>query len=203
MYFINPIGNITNFKDAIYIHSLDATLFTYLLVKLTLHRNVDYHSNVVISQQTKPTYIFRYIPERNANRFKQTQDIEQCNCITPIYPAKTRFTDQSKSEQAAMLNRSFVSLPKLENINLSQVSLDRRSSKYRPKHSHVCEQNQRIIREMEKGASLRRIQSPEIINIHREPMYGGHESDSCAVKEFKCKEFEFARGQSVRTGSSR
>lgn len=102
-----------------------------------------------------------------------------------------------------MLNRSFVSLPKLENINLSQVSLDRKSGKYRPKHSHVCEQNQRIFRELEKGATLKRMQSPEIINIHRGPFYEGHESDSGVMKEFKCKKHEFRRGQSVRTAGSR
>lgn len=102
-----------------------------------------------------------------------------------------------------MLNRSFVSLPKLENINLSQVSLDRKGGKFRPKHSHVCEQNQRIFRDLEKGASLKRMQGPEIINIHRGPMYEGHESDSSVMKEFKCKKHEFRRGQSVRTAGSR
>lgn len=102
-----------------------------------------------------------------------------------------------------MLNRSFVSLPKLENINLSQVSLDRKGSKYRPKHSHMCESNQRILRDLEKGVSLRRMPNPEIINVHRGPMYEGHESDSCVVKEFKCKEHEFRRGHSVRTTGTR
>lgn len=144
--------------------------------------------------------------ERNANRFPQ--EIEMCNCsANPPYPAKTRFAaEQCKSDQTVTLNRSFSSLPKLES-SLSQVSLDRKAGKYgsqqRPKHTYVCEQNQRILREMEKTASLRRMQSPEIINIHRGPFYEGHAVENCSIKDFKCDDHGFRRGHSVRTVGSR
>lgn len=148
--------------------------------------------SMVIFQRTNSVLISRYVPERNANRFQPAQDIELCNCMYPIYPNKT-----------ATLTRSFVSLPKLENVNLSQVSLDRKNSKYRPKHSHACDQSHRVFRDLEKGASLKRMQSPEIINIHRGPMYEGHESDTSVMKEFKCKKHELRRGRSVRIAGSR
>lgn len=159
-----------------------------------------------VSFQLPRFVFFRYSPERNANRFRQeqqSQDIELCNCIAPIYPHKTRFADQCQSEQTVVLNRSFASLPKLENTNLSQVSLDRKAGKYRPKHVYTCDQTQRIYRELEKENSLRRIQSPEIINIHRGPIYEGYGSDSCAVTDFKCKEHELRRGHSVKATGSR
>ncbi|CAH0556578.1 unnamed protein product [Brassicogethes aeneus] len=140
--------------------------------------------------------------ESNANSY-HGQEIEMmCNCVSKemLYQPKTRFVEQCNSDTAT-LNRSYASLPKLETTNLSQFSLDRKSAKYqRQKHAYVCEQN-RIIREMEKTASLRKMQSPEIINIHRGPSniyYSGYDPNNCAKDDYG-----FRRGHSFRGPGSR
>ncbi|XP_057661133.1 uncharacterized protein LOC130896821 [Diorhabda carinulata] len=134
--------------------------------------------------------IRRYSPERNSERFlaQTSEDIELCNCITPIYQ-KTRLADQwgRSHSQTIGLNRSFSSLPKMENLN---YSLDRKTGKYitRPKETH------RILR----------VQSPEIINIHRGPFCEGYETDCREeIGRYKYKEHEFRRGHSVRSVGNR
>ncbi|KAH0811780.1 hypothetical protein GEV33_011010 [Tenebrio molitor] len=136
----------------------------------------------------------RYSPERNANRFPV--DIELCNCAKEAILAK--------GSPAVVMNRSFSTLPKFESTNLSQFSLDRKVSKFapRPKHAFQCEQLQKMQR--------KRMQSPEIINIHRGPnnvVYDGYGDENCAIKscaydkEFKCDDYGFRRGHPFRTSS--
>lgn len=146
-------------------------------------------------------------PERNANRFKAAQEIEMmCNCVGKeiVFQPKTRFVEQCNSDSVVM-NRSFASLPKLATTNLSQFSLDRKMGKYhqRQKHAYTCEQSQKMM--MDKTASLRKMQSPEIINIHRGPpnvFYPGYGPENCVMKACG-DEYGFRRGHSIRATGSR
>lgn len=137
-----------------------------------------------------------------------------CHCVqnkdpTSMCRQKTRFVDQPPPEQQAMaLNRSFSSLPRLANVDPSV--LDRKASYQHhvpARHTYICEQNQRILREI-KTASLRRMQSPEIINIHRGPnsvFYDGYGVEHCAMRPCDVQWEEYPslrRGQTVR-GSRR
>ncbi|RZB39872.1 hypothetical protein BDFB_011488 [Asbolus verrucosus] len=166
------------------------------------HRSSDYllKSNYDgFKPQEGPRDVHRYSPERNANRFPV--DIELCNCAKDvIYAPKGRFC----SDQSIVMNRSFATLPKFESTNLSQFSLDRKG-KFQPrqKHAFLCEQKARPER--------KRMQSPEIINIHRGPnnaLYDGYGDENCAIKscaydkEFKCDDYGFRRGHPFRTSSS-
>ncbi|XP_008193877.2 dipeptidase 1 [Tribolium castaneum] len=117
----------------------------------------------------------------NANRFPV--DIELCNCA-------------KEAVFKAQVNRSFSTLPKFESTNLSQYSLDRKVAKFAPRHKFQCERP--------------RIQSPEIINIHRGPnnvLYDGYGDENCAIKscaydkEFKCDDYGFRRGHPFRTSA--
>lgn len=134
--------------------------------------------------------------EQNANRFPV--DIELCNCPTnESYVPKTRFL----SDQNIGVNRSFNTLPKYESTNLSQYSLDRKIGMYQ-KRAKTAYQCPRI--------TAPRIQSPEIINIHRGPntvLFENHPEGNCAVKpcsydkDSKCDDYGFRRGHPFRTSS--
>lgn len=184
--------------------------------------NVNHSSSELLLNSSKtPELLQEMHHERNSNRFQRQpmQDIELlCHCVVKepiVYPLKTRFGDhQCHSEQNAVLNRSFTSLPKMASTNLSQISLDRKGPKFNTmrqhkQHAYICDQNQRVLREMEKNATLRRMQSPEIINLHRGPnFYDGTfsaEQNNCAMKMGtfdKCDDYGFRRGHSVRATSS-
>ncbi|CAG9813962.1 unnamed protein product [Phaedon cochleariae] len=170
-----------------------------------VERNPNKFNLTTISKNPNKLLHSRYSPERNANRPQQQQqqqqrghDLELCNCITPIYTGpKTRGV-------GLVLHRSFASLPKLENANLGQDDKagksgrnpgqdDKAGKSGRPRHTFACEQNRRVLRD---EAIMRRMQGPEIINIHQ----GGFED--CEVG-FKCKDHEFRRGHSVRTAGTR
>lgn len=111
------------------------------------------------------------------------------------YPPPDRFSpnanrfpvDIELCNCAKPVNRSFSTLPKFESTTLSQYSLDRKS-KFVPRQK------------------LTRIQSPEIINIHRGPnhvLYDGY-GDESAIKPAgydKCDEYGFRRGHPFRTSS--
>ena len=130
----------------------------------------------------------RFSPERNANRFPV--DIELCSCAK----------EAAFKGPHMVMNRSFSTLPKFDTTNLSQFSLDRKLAKFPPrhhqKHGFQCEVQ-------------RRVQSPEIINIHRGPssLYEYGDGNNCAVKscaydkEFKCDDYGFRRGHPFRTSS--
>ncbi|KAK9872336.1 hypothetical protein WA026_017150 [Henosepilachna vigintioctopunctata] len=156
--------------------------------------------------------------EGNANT-RPSQDIEMvCNCAIKeaLLPAKMRFRD-SNSEQNLVLNRSFTSIPKLESTNLSQYSLDRRAAKFPGGRRHLYgnerEQSQKFPQRFSDRnvMTLKRIQSPEIINIHRgqhnSMFYDGYDSEHCSIKSCArekdqgCDEYGFQRHRSFRTPS--
>lgn len=100
----------------------------------------------------------------------------------------------------------------------SQFSLDRKSPRSKQQLKQVKDagvggnQNQKVLRRLERGSSLKRAQSPEIINIHRGAggvLYDGYVSDNCAVKsygydkDFKCDEYGFRRAHSFKRTSDR
>lgn len=160
----------------------------------------------------------------------------QCNnCAirdAPPPPSKTtRFSEHHRPHQHyaindnVLLNRSCNSLSQLEtNANVTaatatgQFSLDRSGNKCGGGVSNqhggymVCDKNKlappppRIVQLFDRNASLKRVQSPEIINIHRGPNnvlydgYGG--ADNCAIKSCpydgdfisNCDEYGFKRG---------
>lgn len=179
-------------------------------------------NELLLNSNKTPELLQEMHPTRNSTRFQRPpmqDNIELlCHCVVKepiVYPLKARFSDQCNSEQQNVaLNRSFTSLPKMASTNLSQASLDRKTAKFntlrqQKQHAYMCDQNQRILREMEKNATLRRMQSPEIINLHRGPNFYDSsfsaEPNNCAVKSGifdKCDEYGFRRGHSVRATSS-
>lgn len=164
-------------------------------------------------------------PENDRSRFegnanpRPVEDLEMvCNCAIKdvVYPLKNRFRD-SNSEQNLVLNRSFTSIPKLEGANLSQYSLDRRSGKVHGSRKHLYgnerEYAQKFPQRFHDGRNvmtMKRIQSPEIINIHRGPnssmVYDGYDSEQCSIKSCSrdkngCDDYGFQRQRSFRAPS--
>lgn len=147
--------------------------------------------------------------EKNANRYQRAQDFEMvCNCALKdvVYFPKARFKPHYTSEQDIVLaNRSFSPLPKVDNTNFSQYSLDRKSAKchQQRKHRYVCEQNQKILQRLERASSMKRVQSPEIINIHRANNVP-YDVQDCAIKSYGTDkgsagdDYGFRRGHSQR-----
>ncbi|XP_031348354.1 uncharacterized protein LOC116174557 [Photinus pyralis] len=158
--------------------------------------------------------------ERNANKYEQ--DIElMCKC--PIkdvaYPSKTRFKQEqgSNGQNVIASSRSCCSTPKLgENRTYSQLSLDRRliQSKYPTagnKHSYyLCDPSS--FTGVVRNASLKSIQSPEIINAHLGPhnfLYDGYGPENCAIKSYgydkdlKNDDYGFRRGPSLGRATER
>lgn len=140
---------------------------------------------------------------------KHKPDIDTlCHCVqnkdpTSMCRQKTRFVDEVPPEQMMVLNRSFSSLPRLANVDPN--ALDRKASYHvPPRHTFICEQNQRILREI-KTASLRRMQSPEIINIHRGPnsvFYDGYGVEQCPMRSCDMQREDYSslkRGQTMRS----
>lgn len=136
--------------------------------------------------------------EKNANK----QEFEMvCNCALKdiVYYPKSRLKQHYSSEQDIVLaNRCG-----FENTEFSQYSLDRKTAKrvqQRKHHVIGCEQSEKVLR---RNASVKRVQSPEIINIHRgnNILYG---AENCAMrsygydKEFSVDEYGFRRGHSLR-----
>ncbi|KAL3280671.1 hypothetical protein HHI36_003908 [Cryptolaemus montrouzieri] len=183
--------------------------------------NVNTSSELLLKSNYDP---FKTV-ENNRNRFegnantRQAQEIEMvCNCAVKevVLPFKNRFRD-SNSEQNLVLNRSFTSIPKLESTNLSQYSLDRRTGKFPGNRRHLYgnerEQNQKFPQRIldRNVTTLKRIQSPEIINIHRGPhnsmFYDGYDSEHCSIKscvrdkEFGCDDYGFQRQRSFKAPS--
>lgn len=154
----------------------------------------------------------RYCNESNANRHHQDLELV-CNCALKdiVYYPKARFKQHYTSEQDIVLaNRSFSPLPKIENTNFSQYSLDRKSAKCRQhrKHTYVCEQNQKILQRLERASSIKRVQSPEIINIHRANKVP-YDLDDCTIKSYGYDkgtggdDYGFRRGHSQRRPNER
>lgn len=173
----------------------------------------------------KSNYDHFKAPENDRSRFESNanpgpgEDFEMvCNCAIKdvVFPLKNKFRD-SNSEQNLTLNRSFTSIPKLESANLSQYSLDRRSGKFHGNRKHLYgnerEYGQNFPQRFHdrNAMTMKRIQSPEIINIHRGPnnsiIYDGYESEHCSIKscgagkEGLCDEYGFQRQRSFRAPS--
>lgn len=160
-------------------------------------------------------------PETNANRYPG-QDFELvCNCAIKdvVYSPKPRLKQQqhcSSEQNVIQSTRSCCSTPKLgENRTFSQFSLDRRhvqQPKYQApavKHSYVVDQAPSGLR---RNPSLKRIQSPEIINTHLGPnnfLYDGYGPENCAIKSYgydkdlKNDDYGFRRGPSFRRANER
>ncbi|XP_022919017.1 uncharacterized protein [Onthophagus taurus] len=145
--------------------------------------------------------------ETNANKYVRNEEFELvCNCS---YPQHHRLKPRYTSEQnIALTNRGFCSLTKLDASNSSQYSLDRKGGKLKQNDGG----QQRTQQRLDRGPSLKRIQSPEIINIHRGPnntFYDGYVPENCAVvktfgyeKDFKCDDYGFKRAQSFKRAMS-
>lgn len=146
------------------------------------------------------------ICERNANN----QEFEMvCNCAIKdiVYYPKSRLKQQHySSEQDIVLANRYG----FENAEFNQYSLDRKTVKRQQqqqqrKHVLGCEQSEKVLR---GNSSVKRIQSPEIINIHRanNVLYG---VENCAVrsygydKEFSADDYGFRRGHSMRKTAHR
>lgn len=138
--------------------------------------------------------------ERTAGKHDNIEMV--CNCALlkdAVYFPKTRCKDHYTSEQDILVaNRSFGTLPRFENA--SQLSLDRKSLKCstnnrQRKHTYVCEQNQKILQRLDRNHSIKRIQSPEIINIHRanNVLYDAYGPENCPMKLHKGDDNGFAR----------
>lgn len=144
-------------------------------------------------------------PERNANTNVHMkyggQEFELvCNCALTdtLFPVpKFRYN----SEQ----NITFC--PKLDN-STSQCSLDRKvvQPKQKQKHNFICEPK------TNRNTASKRIQSPEIINIHRghsNVLYDTYDPENCTIKSYgydkdlKCDDYGFRREQSFKRGSVR
>ncbi|VEN38256.1 unnamed protein product [Callosobruchus maculatus] len=104
-----------------------------------------------------------------------------------MYPLKTRFASDCKQQTG--LNRSYASLPKLVSVN-----------QYRRHHQQPSKGvpiggycDHRAVR----AATLGRMPSPEIINIHRGAFYEDEGNE-----DLKYKEHEFRRGKSMRVATS-
>lgn len=155
--------------------------------------------------------------ETNANKYPADEEFElMCNCA--VYPNKQKLKQPYDTEQnITSTKRNFCSLSKLDVCaNSSQFSLDRKANQQQPKHAHVytttCDQGQKVMQRIERVPSLKRIQSPEIINIHRGPntvLYEGYGTENCPIKsygydkDFKCDDYSFKRGQSFKRASER
>lgn len=138
------------------------------------------------------------VDEKNANQ----QEFEMiCNCALKdiVYYPKSRLKQHYSSEQDIVLANRYG----FENTEFSQYSLDRKTAKrlqQQRKHHH-CGPSEKVL--LRRNASVKRVQSPEIINIHRgnNVLYG---VENCAMrsygydKEFSGDEFGFRRGQSLR-----
>lgn len=138
-------------------------------------------------------------PEKNANKAPlEQQEFEMvCNCALKdiVYYPKSRLKQHYSSEQDIVLANRYG----FENTEFSQYSLDRKTAK----RLHVigCEQSEKVLRR--NSSTNKRVQSPEIINIHRanNVLYG---AENCALrsygydKEFSADNYGFRRGQSLR-----
>lgn len=160
---------------------------------------------------TKQNYDF--LKEKNANKLKREQSELSCSCTSKplLHQHKTRF----KSEQdITPINKNFTSLPRLDNSN--QCNLDKKRIPNRSQHcktrqgvGYVCDDNEMLQRQ----PSLKRIQSPEIINIHQvhnNIVYDGvGDFSECDMKNFifetdvKCDEYGFRRIPSVKKYNDR
>lgn len=148
--------------------------------------------------------------EKNANRSSTTTDQEfemMCNCAFKdiVYYPKSRLKQHYSSEQDIVLANRFGSF---ENTEFSQYSLDRKTAKrlQQRKHALACEQAGNKV--LQRNSSVKRVQSPEIINIHRanNVLYG---AENCAIrscgydKDFSGDDYGFRRGQSLRRTNQR
>lgn len=149
--------------------------------------------------------------ERNANANVSKypgQEFELlCNCAVSdvTYPTgKFRVKEHHNSEQN--ITQNFCSMTKIDN-SASQCSLDKKSSqaKPKPKVGYANEPKTRSV-------PSKRMQSPEIINIHRGPnnvLYDVYGPENCAIKsygydrELKCDDYGFRREQSFKRTSIR
>lgn len=140
---------------------------------------------------------------------QQHQDMEMvCSCSSKDMMLKKPPWDHYNSEQNIAFARNYPSLQRLSNAG-SQFSLDRKHvpRKVPGKVHHVSYNcDSKTMQKLERNASLKRMQSPEIINIHRGPtiVYDGCVADSCpgqkygCEKEIKCDEYGFRRGPSFK-----
>lgn len=126
--------------------------------------------------------------EKNANKSEADQEFEMvCNCALKdiVYYPKSRLKQHYSSEQDIVLANRFG----FENTEFSQYSLDRKTAKrlQQRKQAFVCE------KVLQRHSSVKRVQSPEIINIHRanNVMYGQD-------KNFSGDDYGFRRGHSLR-----
>lgn len=151
--------------------------------------------------------------ETNANKYPTDEEFELM-CNYTIYPNKQ--SPYTNEQNIVSTNRNFCSLTKLDVCaNSSQFSLDRKGNQQQTKHGHgysTCDQGQKVLQRIERVPSLKRIQSPEIINIHRGPntvLYESYGSENCPIKsygydkDFKCDDYSFKRGQSFKKPSER
>lgn len=155
-------------------------------------------------------------PESNANRYPG-QDFELvCNCAIKnvVYPYKT--LHQCGGEHNAAANaRSCCSTPKLGERTCSQLSLDKKNAqtKYQKnvfRHSHDCHRGSAA--DFRKNTSLKRIQSPEIINTHLGPnnfFHDAYGSENCTIKSYDCDknlqndDYGFRKGPSFKGANER
>lgn len=121
--------------------------------------------------------------EKNANINKE-QEVEMvCNCALKdiVYYPKSRLKQYYSSEQDInVLAGRCNSLPKFDSSECSQYSLDRKAAKrLQRKHTLVYERSNKILR---RNASIvKRVQSPEIINIHRI----NNSAQNCLIKAYE------------------
>lgn len=161
-------------------------------------------------------YEIQQCSETNANKYPTDEEFElMCNCA--IYPNKQKLKQPYTSEQnIASTNMNFCSLTKLDVCaNSSQFNLDRKGNQQPAKHGQpysTCNQGQKVMQRIERVPSLKKIQSPEIINIHRGPntvLCEGYGSENCSIKsygydkDFKCDDYSIKRGQSFKRTSER
>ncbi|XP_050307477.1 uncharacterized protein LOC126744162 [Anthonomus grandis grandis] len=160
--------------------------------KVTYAESVFYNvnqSSELLLKNAPPLVEHPAPPPRPPSKSKQENVDTLCHCVQnkDVCRQKSRF-DIRDDDGPIVLTRSYSSLPRVAAP---------------PRHTYVCEQNQRILREI-KTASLRRMQSPEIINIHRGPtgvFYDGYGVEHCAVRPCDIREdySSLRRGQSVRS----
>ncbi|GJQ67025.1 hypothetical protein Trydic_g8001, partial [Trypoxylus dichotomus] len=173
--------------------------------------------NTSVCEREHAIYEMQHLcSEANANKYPTDEEFElMCNCA--IYANKQALKQPCASDQnIASTNRNFCSLTKLDTCaNSSQFSLDRKGNQQAPKLRHAyaaCDQGQKTMQRIERVPSLKRVQSPEIINIHRGPntvLYESYGSENCPIKsygydkDFKCDDFSFKRGQSFKRANER